>query len=66
MKKQRNSMKNLYFEIASAQLNKYNEELCGDSIMSHQGTNASTLILSDGLGSGVKANILATDRKSVV
>lgn len=53
-------MKNLYFEIASAQLNKYNEELCGDSIMSHQGTNASTLILSDGLGSGVKANILAT------
>ena len=51
---------NIYFEIASAQINKFGEELCGDSIVTSQNPNDSTLILSDGLGSGVKANILAT------
>lgn len=53
-------MENLFFEIASAQINKFNEELCGDSIISHKNGVSSTVILSDGLGSGVKANILAT------
>lgn len=51
---------NLHFEIASAQLNKFNEELCGDSIVTNVNSDTSTVILSDGLGSGVKANILAT------
>lgn len=50
----------IFFEIASAQLNKFGEELCGDSIISSQNPLDSTVILSDGLGSGVKANILAT------
>ncbi len=53
-------MEQLFFEIASSQLNKYNEELCGDSIIVNKNGKTSTLILSDGLGSGVKANILAT------
>lgn len=53
-------MGQLFFEIASSQLNKYNEELCGDSIIVNKNGKTSTLILSDGLGSGVKANILAT------
>ncbi|MCK9329017.1 MAG: SpoIIE family protein phosphatase [Candidatus Cloacimonetes bacterium] len=50
----------LHFEIASAQLNKFGEELCGDSIITSQNPEDSTIVLSDGLGSGVKANILAT------
>lgn len=53
-------MGQLFFEIASSQLNKFNEELCGDSIIVNKNGKTSTLILSDGLGSGVKANILAT------
>ncbi|MCL2064003.1 MAG: SpoIIE family protein phosphatase [Candidatus Cloacimonetes bacterium] len=51
---------NIFFEIASSQINKFGEELCGDSIVSSQNSTDSTVILSDGLGSGVKANILAT------
>jgi len=53
-------MEQLFYEIASAQLNKFNEELCGDAIMSNHNHETSTVILADGLGSGVKANILAT------
>ena len=54
------SKQNIFFEIASSQINKHGEELCGDSIISSQNSTDSTVILSDGLGSGVKANILAT------
>ncbi|MBD3306583.1 SpoIIE family protein phosphatase, partial [candidate division KSB3 bacterium] len=50
----------LYYEWGTKQLYKRGEELCGDSIvLSRQGSSV-TLALSDGLGSGVKANILAT------
>ena len=57
---------NIFFEIASSQINKYGEELCGDSIISSQNTKDSTVILSDGLGSGVKANILATLTSKII
>ncbi len=50
----------LYFDIGISQLNKFGEELCGDSIISNRVEDMHTLILSDGLGSGVKANILST------
>ncbi len=50
----------LFFEFGISQLIKHGEELCGDSIVSIPDVDAATLILSDGLGSGVKANILAT------
>lgn len=53
------STRELFFEIATSQLNKYGEELCGDSIITSQNQDDSTVVLSDGLGSGVKANILA-------
>lgn len=53
-------MQELFYEIASAQINKFNEELCGDSIITNHNQENSTVILADGLGSGVKANILAT------
>jgi hypothetical protein len=50
----------LYYEWDKKQLHKHNEELCGDSIAVSRHSNSITLALSDGLGSGVKANILAT------
>jgi hypothetical protein len=50
----------LYFEWGTKQLHKRGEELCGDSIVVSRGLDSVTLALSDGLGSGVKANILAT------
>ncbi len=53
-------MKLLFYEWGTKQLRKYNEELCGDSIVISRQSDVVTLVLSDGLGSGVKANILAT------
>ena len=50
----------LYFEWGIRQLHKTREELCGDSVAVSRHDDSVTLALSDGLGSGVKANILAT------
>lgn len=50
----------LYYEWGTMQINKHGEELCGDSVAVSRKPEAVTLSLSDGLGSGVKANILAT------
>ncbi len=50
----------LYYEWGTRQLHKRGEELCGDSIVISRHSDSVTLALSDGLGSGVKANILAT------
>jgi len=50
----------IFFEYGSRHLNKRSEELCGDNIVFSRLPNCKTLVLSDGLGSGVKANILAT------
>jgi len=50
----------LYYEWGTKQLHKHGEELCGDSIAVSRHSDSVTLALSDGLGSGVKANILAT------
>jgi hypothetical protein len=50
----------LYFEWGIRQLRKAREELCGDSVAVSRHDDSVTLALSDGLGSGVKANILAT------
>ena len=50
----------LYYEWGIKQLYKRGEELCGDSVAVSRHTDSVTMALSDGLGSGVKANILAT------
>lgn len=47
-------------EVGIARLSKYQEELCGDATSVIKTPGETTIVLSDGLGSGVKANILAT------
>ena len=49
-----------HYEWAVRQINKREEELCGDSVVVARHSDSVTLALSDGLGSGVQANILAT------
>lgn len=50
----------LFYEWGTKQIHKAGEELCGDSIAISRHSQSVTLALSDGLGSGVKANILST------
>ncbi len=47
-------------ECSWRSLNKAGEELCGDSVIIRSGPDSFVAVLSDGLGSGVKASILST------
>lgn len=49
----------LFLENGFVSVNKNGEELCGDSVESRICGDYTTLVLADGLGSGVKANILS-------
>nr|WP_092067177.1 SpoIIE family protein phosphatase [Dendrosporobacter quercicolus]NSL46448.1 SpoIIE family protein phosphatase [Dendrosporobacter quercicolus DSM 1736]SDL50770.1 Stage II sporulation protein E (SpoIIE) [Dendrosporobacter quercicolus] len=53
-------MQRLHAEVGVTQLSKDGEELCGDNVVIARTPQATIIVLSDGLGSGVKANILAT------
>ena len=54
-------MNDLCTDIGYLSLNKYGEQLCGDHVdVVERGENSTVVVLADGLGSGVKANILST------
>ena len=60
-------MINLCPDIGFSSLNKYKEELCGDQVCVIESDDGSTtIVLADGLGSGVKANILSTLTSKII
>ena len=60
MRKRINRCRNTVWDISVISRNKNGETLCGDQCALEWDGNDATVILSDGLGSGVKANILST------
>ncbi|GAB6099689.1 SpoIIE family protein phosphatase [Halanaerocella petrolearia] len=50
----------MHVEASAARVSKSGEELCGDNVEIVGNEESKIIVLSDGLGSGVKANILST------
>lgn len=57
---------NLCTEAGYVSLFKYGEELCGDRVEMFSDEHQSLLVLADGLGSGVRANILSTLTSKII
>ncbi len=55
-----------FLDISSQALNKFGEEICGDQIKIARTDKKTWIVLSDGLGSGIKASILATLTSQII
>jgi len=53
-------MKSFAVDITTRQFSKKGEDICGDAVKVSHTADSTIIVLSDGLGSGVKANVLAT------
>ena len=56
----------IHVDAAWKSLFHYGEELCGDRVMIRRSDTSFVMVLADGLGSGVKANILSTLTSTII